>query len=93
MRTPIRTNGYKWVNLDIVVTPAPLQRIAPHCCCGVLRGDERIALIPHLNALAGLFADLGQFGRIKDIEGHVVLEELPERSIRKIKHTSAAHLE
>ena len=93
MRTPIRTNGYKWVRLDIAVSSAPLQRIAPTAAAAFLWGDEGIALIPHLNALAGLFADLGQFGRIKDIEGHVVLEELPERSIRKIKRTSAAHLE
>jgi hypothetical protein len=31
--------------------------------------------------------------RVKNIEGHVVLEELPERSIRKIKHVAATHLE
>ena len=63
MRTPTCKNGYKKVKLDIFVTPTPLQLTPIHDCGGVLRGDERIALVPHLQALADFFADLGQFGQ------------------------------
>jgi hypothetical protein len=39
-------NGCKRVELDILFTSAPLQRVALHGCGGILGGDKRIAVIP-----------------------------------------------
>jgi hypothetical protein len=44
------------------LSPAPLSGIPFDGGGGVLRGNERIAFIPQLHALAGLFADFGELG-------------------------------